>query len=85
MSRLACAVGAATVAALALTHPAHAGPGFGSSQSGASFDITTISTAAPDVVRTVAVTCPKQGKLWAIATGRMSLDVTSNQFAGTVV
>ncbi len=64
---------------------AQAAPGFGSSQSGASFDINTISTATPNVVRTVTVTCPKQGKLWAVATGRMSFDVTSAQFAGTVV
>ena len=32
----------------------------------------------------MTVTCPKKGKLWANATGRMSFDVTSDQFAGTV-
>ena len=83
MSQLVCFLGA--VAGLTLAHAAQAAPGFGSSQSGASFDINTISTATPNVVRTVTVTCPKQGKLWAVATGRMSFDVTSAQFAGTVV
>ena len=84
MLRLAASLGACTLALLVLAAGAEAAPGFGFSQSGASFDITTISTATPDVVRSVTVTCPKKGKLWANATGRMSFDVTSDQFAGTV-
>lgn len=77
--------GACALISLAFTPAARAAPGFGFSQSGASFDVTTLSTAAPNVIRTVTATCPKKGKLWANATGRMTFDVTSNQFAGTVV
>ena len=78
-------LGACALISLAFTWAAQAAPGFGFSQSGASFDVTTLSTAAPNVIRTVTVTCPKKGKLWANATGRMTFDVTSNQYAGTVV
>jgi hypothetical protein len=64
---------------------AMAAAGFGSSQSGASFAIATISTAAPDIVRTVTVQCPANGKLWANATGRIAYQATSPTFSGTVV
>ena len=84
MPRLICRLGVWALTSLALAPAAHAAPGFGFSQSGASFDVTTISTATPDVIRSVTVTCPKKGKLWANATGRMSFEVTSAQFAGTV-
>ena len=37
--------------------------GFGFSQSGASFVVTTLGTAVPNIIRTVAVTCSKKDKL----------------------
>jgi hypothetical protein len=47
-------------------------------------NITTISTANPDVLREVAVTCPDDGDLWAIANARLSYTVVSPAFAGTI-
>lgn len=85
MSHLIQGLGVVALAVGMVAPAAQAAPGFGFSQSGATFDVTTISTAAPNVIRTVAVTCPKKGKLWANATGRMTFEVASNQFAGTVV
>ena len=84
MPRLTHRLATWALASLVLAPAAHAAPGFGFSQGGASFDITTISTAMPDVIRSVTVTCPKTGKLWANATGRMSFDVASDEFSGTV-
>ena len=85
MLRLINRLGVLALASWMVAPAAQAAPGFGFSQSGATFDVTTISTAVPNVIRTVAVTCLKKGKLWANATGRMTFEVTSNQFAGTVV
>ncbi len=62
-----------------------AAEGFGFSQSGGSTAITTISTAAPNVVRSVTVQCPAKGRLWANATGRITYTATHPTFSGTVV
>ena len=64
---------------------AMAAAGFGASQSGDSFAIATISTAAPDIVRSVTVKCLAKGKLWANATGRLAYTATHPTFSGTVV
>lgn len=59
-------------------------PGFGFSQSPNTLNINTMSTANPNLLRSVTVTCPANGVLWANATGRISFEVTSNSFPGTV-
>ena len=61
-----------------------AAEGFGFSQSGGSTAITTISTAAPNVVRSVTVQCPAKGRLWANATGRITYTAAHPTFSGTV-
>lgn len=67
-----------------LTPAVEAALGFGYSQSGANFDPTTLSAAAPDIICTIKVTCQGKAGLWANPIGRMTFEVNRAQFADTV-
>jgi hypothetical protein len=58
--------------------------GFDFSQTSNTIDITTISTASPNVLRTVTVVCPEAGHTVATANALFAFSVSNPTFPGTV-
>ena len=67
---------------LSLIACSHSGIQF--SQTDAVIDITTLSTATPDMLREVSATCPADGFLLAQANTRLSYTVVNPAFPGTI-
>jgi hypothetical protein len=75
-------IGIGIAGILSLIACSHSGIQF--SQTDAVIDITTLSTATPDVLREVSATCPADGFLLADANTRLSYTVVNPSFAGTI-
>jgi hypothetical protein len=58
--------------------------GFDFSQSTATVAINTISTATPNILRTVTIVCPEAGYLVGTASTLFSFNVGNPTFAGTI-
>ena len=82
----ALSVSAVLLSSLLASNEALANPevGFDFSQTSNTIDITTISTASPNVLRTVTVVCPESGHTVATANALIAFSVSNPTFPGTV-